>query len=201
VADSWHRLASANKSEYQPGDLRDVPGFAITTALPDPTSSGSHPNERNAMETTLIILKPDAVQRGLMGTILERFERKGLRIAAMKMMMVPRDLAETHYGEHKEKPFFPGLIDFITSSPVVVLAIQGINAIAVSRKLIGATNGQKAEPGTIRGDFGMSGGYNMIHGSDSPESAQRELALWFKDGEIVEFEKTSEKWVYDPSDL
>ncbi len=153
------------------------------------------------MDTTLIILKPDAVQRGLVGHILERFELKGLRIVAMKMMMVPKDLAEEHYAEHKERSFFPGLIDFVTSSPVVVVAVRGFNAISVCRKMIGATNGQKAEPGSIRGDFGMSASYNLIHGSDSKESAERELALWFTEDDIIEFERTSEKWFYNPRDL
>lgn len=153
------------------------------------------------METTLIILKPDAVQRGLIGEILGRFERKGLRIVAMRMMMVPKDLAERHYAEHKGKPFYPGLIQFVTSSPVIVLAVRGLEAISVCRNLIGATNGRKAAPGTIRGDFGLSGGFNMIHGSDSPESAQRELALWFKPEELLDYTPTREQWVYDPSDL
>jgi len=152
------------------------------------------------METTLIILKPDAVQRGLAGEILNRFERKGLQLVAMKMTMVPKDLAETHYAEHKGKPFYPGLIEFITSSPVIVLAVRGVEAISVCRKLIGATNGRKAEPGSIRGDFGMSGGYNMIHGSDSPESAERELKLWFPDG-VIAYDRTGDQWSYDPSDL
>ena len=153
------------------------------------------------METSLIILKPDAVQRGLMGQIIARFEQKGLRFVGMKFMMVPLEVAEKHYAEHKGKPFYDGLIQFVTSSPVLVLAIRGIDAVSVCRKLIGATNGRKAEPGTIRGDFGMSGGFNMIHGSDSPESAERELALWFEAAELVECDRTIEKWVYDPSDL
>lgn len=153
------------------------------------------------METSLIILKPDAVQRGLVGQILSRFERKGLHLVGMKMMLVPRELAEKHYAEHKGKPFYDGLIQFVTSSPVLVVAIRGLDAIAVCRKLIGATNGRKAEPGTIRGDFGMSGGYNMIHGSDSAESAQRELALWFKAAELADTARTLDHWVYDPSDL
>ncbi|MFG0249760.1 MAG: nucleoside-diphosphate kinase [Phycisphaeraceae bacterium JB051] len=153
------------------------------------------------METSLIILKPDAVQRGLMGQIIARFEQKGLRFVGMKFMMVPLEIAEKHYAEHKGKPFYDGLIQFVTSSPVLVLAIRGIDAVSVCRKLIGATNGRKAEPGTIRGDFGMSGGFNMIHGSDSPESADRELALWFDAAELVAFDRTIEKWVYDPSDL
>ncbi|MEM9882257.1 MAG: nucleoside-diphosphate kinase [Planctomycetota bacterium] len=153
------------------------------------------------MQTTLIFLKPDAVQRGLIGPILARFERKGLTFVGMKLMNVPRGLAEKHYTEHEGKPFYPGLLDFVTSSPVLVLAIRGVNAVAVCRALIGATNGQKADPGTIRGDFGMSGGYNLVHGSDSPESAERELALWFTPDELVSIDKTTDRWAYDPSDL
>ena len=153
------------------------------------------------MQTTLIILKPDAVQRGLVGEVLARFERKGLRLVGMKLMMVSQALAEKHYAEHLGKPFYPGLIQFVTSSPVLVLAIQGIDAVAVCRNLIGSTNGRKAPPGTIRGDFGMSGGYNLIHGSDSPESAVRELAIWFNPGELVDYTPSRETWVYDPSDL
>ena len=152
------------------------------------------------METTLVFCKPDAVQRGLVGEIVGRFERKGLQLVGVKMMTVPADLAKTHYAEHEGKPFYDGLIAFVTSSPVVVMAIRGVNAIAVCRKLIGATNGQKAEPGTIRGDFGMSGGYNMIHGSDGPESAERELKLWFPEG-VADYQRTADTWVYDPSDL
>ena len=153
------------------------------------------------MQTTLLFLKPDTVQRGLMGEILGRLERKGLTIVGMKMMDVPRDLAEQHYAEHKERPFFEGLLGFVTSSPVLVLAVRGVNAIAVCRNLIGATNGQKADAGTIRGDLGMSGGNNLIHGSDGPESAERELALWFKAGELCDYQRTANQWVYDPSDL
>ena len=153
------------------------------------------------METTLIFLKPDAVQCGLIGPIVSRFEAKGLTFVGIKLMNVPKDLAEQHYAEHKGKPFYDGLIKFVTSSPVLVLAIRGVNAIAVCRTLIGATNGQKADPGTIRGDFGMSGGYNMIHGSDSAESAERELRLWFAEGELPSIDKTLDQWVYDPSDL
>lgn len=153
------------------------------------------------METTLIIIKPDGVQRGLIGTIIERFERKGLRVVAARFMMVPEKQARTHYAEHDGKPFFDGLIRFITSSPVLVLAIRGLDAIVVCRNLIGATNGRKAAPGTIRGDLGMSGGYNMIHGSDSAESAERELKLWFQSEEIIDYQPDRETWVYDPSDL
>jgi len=153
------------------------------------------------MQTSLIILKPDAVQRGLTGQILQRFERKGLRIVGAKLMLVPKDIAEKHYAEHNGKPFYDGLIKFVTSSPVMVLAIQGLEAITVCRTLIGATNGRKADPGTIRGDYGMSGGFNLVHGSDSPESAERELALWFTKEELTDTARTIEQWVYDPSDL
>ncbi|MEO1235713.1 MAG: nucleoside-diphosphate kinase [Planctomycetota bacterium] len=153
------------------------------------------------MQTTLIFLKPDAVQRGLIAPILARFEAKGLTFVGMKLMNVSRELAEKHYAEHEGKPFYPGLIEFVTGSPVLAVAIRGVNAVAVCRTLIGATNGQKADPGTIRGDFGMSGGYNLVHGSDSPESAERELTLWFKPEELVSIDKTLDRWAYDPSDL
>ncbi|MGB0767951.1 MAG: nucleoside-diphosphate kinase [Phycisphaeraceae bacterium] len=153
------------------------------------------------MQTTLIFLKPDAVQRGLMGKIIQRFEDKGLSFVGVKLVTVSEDLAKKHYAEHAEKPFFPGLLKFITSSPVLACAIQGPNAVTVCRNLIGATNGQKADPGTIRGDLGMSGANNLVHGSDSPESAQRELALWFTDNELVAMNKTANQWIYDPSDL
>ena len=153
------------------------------------------------MQTTLIFLKPDAVQRGLIGPIVSRFEAKGLTFVGMKLTSVSRELAQKHYAEHEGKPFYDGLIEFVTSSPVLVLAIRGVNAIAVCRTLIGATNGQKADPGTIRGDYGMSGGYNLVHGSDSPESAERELKLWFADDELVSIDKGLDQWVYDPSDL
>jgi len=153
------------------------------------------------MQTTFIFLKPDAVQRGLMGQILKRFEDKGLSFVGIKLVHVSEELATKHYAEHASKPFFPGLLKFITSSPVLACAVQGPNAVTVCRNLIGATNGQKAEPGTIRGDFGMSGGNNLIHGSDSPESAQRELAMWFTKGELLTMNKTANQWIYDPSDL
>ncbi len=151
------------------------------------------------METTLIILKPDAVQRGLCGRIIDRFERKGLQIVGMKMMRISRQLAETHYQPHRGKPFYEGLVRFMTSSPVIVMALAGKDAIAIARKLMGATFGSKAEPGTIRGDFGMSNAFNLVHGSDSPESAARELALFFKPEELIEWTATIGGWVYDLS--
>jgi nucleoside-diphosphate kinase len=151
------------------------------------------------MERTLIIFKPDAVQRGLCGQILERFERKGLQIVGMKLMKIPTQLAETHYEPHKGKPFYAGLVKFMTSSPVVVLALAGKDSIAIARKLMGATFGSKAEPGTIRGDFGVSNSFNLIHGSDSPESAQRELKLFFKPEELLDWTPAGQGWVYDMS--
>ena len=151
------------------------------------------------MERTLIIFKPDAVQRGICGEILTRFERKGLQIVATKFMRIPTQLAETHYEPHKGKGFYPGLVKFMTSSPVLVMALQGKDAIAIARKMMGATFGAKAEPGTIRGDYGVSNSFNLIHGSDSQESAQRELGLFFKKDELLDWTPASQGWVYDMS--
>ncbi len=149
------------------------------------------------MQRTLIIFKPDCVQRRLVGQILQRFEARGLRVAALKLMQVGRDLGEQHYGEHKGKPFFAGLIDFITGGPVVVGVLEGNEAIAVVRSMLGATNGTAAAPGTIRGDFSISKQNNLLHGSDGPESAQREMALWFQPGEIVDYAIAGSNWVFD----
>lgn len=149
------------------------------------------------METTLIIFKPDAVQRGLTGKILTRFEEKGLQIVGMKLMQISPELAAKHYEAHLGKPFYNGLVGFMTSSPVVVLAVRGMGAIGVARKMMGATFGSKAEPGTIRGDFGVSNSFNLIHGSDSPEAAERELGLFFKDGEVLNFNRAGDAWIYD----
>src|SRR3954468_10630181 len=132
-----------------------------------------------------------------MGEIVTRFENKGLQIGANKRMKIPQQLAETHYEPHKGKPFYPGLVKFMTSSPVVVLALAGKDAITISRKMMGATFGSKAEPGTIRGDYGVSNSFNLIHGSDSPESAQRELGLFFKPDELLDWTPTVQSWVYD----
>jgi len=149
------------------------------------------------METTLIILKPDAVQRGLMGRILARFEDKGLQVVGCKLMQITPALAETHYAAHKGKPFYAGLVKFMTSAPVLVLAVRGNGAIGISRAMMGATFGSKANPGTIRGDFGVSNSFNLIHGSDSAEAAERELSLFFKPGEVLSYERAVERWVYD----
>ena len=150
------------------------------------------------LERTLVIIKPDAVARRCAGKIISRFEDKGLRLAAMRLADVALDTAERHYGEHKAKPFFGQLISFITSGPVVVMAVEGVDAVAVVRKLVGATLGRAAEPGSIRGDFGMSQALNLVHASDSPASAERELALFFRAGDFVR-EPTGEelRWNYE----
>lgn len=152
------------------------------------------------METTLLILKPDAVQRGLMGRIIFRFEDKGFRIVGAKLIRIDSDLASRHYAEHVGKPFYDGLIAFITSCPVMVLAVRGTNAVATARKLMGKTTGWEAEPGTIRGDFSNSRSFNLIHGSDSAESAQRELALFFSSDEIQDYARDVDAWLTAPDD-
>jgi len=149
------------------------------------------------MQNTLIILKPDAVQRRLVGPILARFETKGLRVAALKLMRVSRDLGEQHYAEHKGRPFFEGLIDFITGGPVVVGVLNGNEAITVVRSMLGATNGTAAAPGTIRGDYSISKQNNLVHGSDSPESAEREIALWFGGDGVVDYPIAGSEWVFN----
>jgi nucleoside-diphosphate kinase len=151
------------------------------------------------METTLIILKPDAVQRGLMGRIITRFEDKGLQIVGCKLMQISQDLAAQHYKDHATKPFYPGLVRFMTSSPVLVMAVRGIGAVAICRGMMGATFGSKAAAGTIRGDFGVSNSFNLIHGSDGPEAAMREIGLFFKAGEVLDFNRAGECWIYDSS--
>ena len=149
------------------------------------------------MERTLIILKPDAVHRGLCGEIIERFEKKGMQIVGMKFKKIGQPLAESLYAPHKGKPFYDGLVKFMTSSPVLVIALAGSDVIAISRKMMGATFGSKAEPGTIRGDFGLSNTFNLVHGSDSVESAQRELGLFFKPEELLEWNPAIQGWIYD----
>lgn len=141
------------------------------------------------IQRTLILFKPDAVQRRICGKILERFENKGLRIVGMKLMQIDQALAAKHYEAHKEKGFYPGLVKFMTSAPVMALVLEGPHAIDVCRKLVGATFGFKAEPGTIRGDFGISNQYNLIHGSDAPEAAEREVSLFFPNkSELLDYQ-------------
>jgi nucleoside-diphosphate kinase len=149
------------------------------------------------LQRTLIILKPDAVQRGLCGEILTRFERKGLQVVGLKFTQISQSLAAQHYAVHKERPFYAGLVRFMTSSPVVVLALAGKDAVTIARNLMGATFGSKAAPGTIRGDLGVSNAYNLVHGSDSPEAAEKELGLFFQPDELVEWTPAVQPWVYD----
>ncbi len=146
-------------------------------------------------QRTLVLLKPDAVNRRLVGEIISRFERKGLKIVAMKMLWMSREMAEKHYEVHRGKPFYESLIDYITSAPIFAMVLEGDNAISVVRKMMGKTNGQEAEPGTIRGDYSMSVQNNLVHGSDSEESAKREVALFFSESEILEYRLVDEVWI------
>lgn len=149
------------------------------------------------MERTLIIVKPDGVQRGLTGEIIRRFETRGLRIVGMKFMSVSRALAEQHYAIHKGKPFYEPLVNYITSGPVVVMALEGTNAVEAARGTIGATNPAKAAAGSIRGDLGIEIGRNLVHGSDSVENGQAEIALWFKPDELVSWQRSTDSWIYE----
>jgi nucleoside-diphosphate kinase len=150
-------------------------------------------------ERTLVLIKPDGVQRLLVGRILERYEQRGLKIVGLKLVAVSRDLAEQHYAIHRDKPFFTGLVDFITSSPLVALALEGNNAIALCRSINGATRPVDAAPGSIRGDFAIEVGQNLVHASDSVENAQTELALWFSADELHGYERAVDEWVVGPS--
>ena len=149
------------------------------------------------MERTFILIKPDGVQRGLAGQIISRFETKGLTLVGMKFMNVTKELAEKHYDVHREKSFFAGLIQFITSGPVVAMVWEGEGVVSSARKLIGATNPSSAEPGTIRGDYGVTVGRNLIHGSDAVETARTEIGLWFDEEELVSWQPTLTTWLYE----
>ena len=148
-------------------------------------------------ERTLFLVKPDAVQRGLAGEIIKRLENRGLKIVGLKLMQVPKATAEKHYGEHKGKPFFEGLVQFITSAPVVAAVLEGTNAIEIVRATNGLTNPLKAAPGTIRADFGLEMGRNLVHASDSPTSAAREIKIFFKPSELVDWTRDSDRWIYE----
>lgn len=148
------------------------------------------------MEKTFLMVKPDGVQRQLIGDIVARFEKKGFQLVGAKLMQIPTALAEQHYGEHKERPFFGELVDFITSGPVFAMVWQGENVIATARQMMGATNPKDAQPATIRGDYAVTVAKNIIHGSDSPASAEREIALFFKEEELVDYSKLINEWVY-----
>ena len=149
-------------------------------------------------ERTLVLVKPDGVQRLLVGRILARYEERGLRIVGLKLVQVDRDLAERHYAVHREKPFFAGLVEFITSAPLVALALEGPDAVAVVRAMNGATRPNQADPGTIRGDLALVTSQNLVHASDSPETAQFELDLWFRPEELVGYAREIDRWVLAP---
>ncbi|HOR00316.1 MAG TPA: nucleoside-diphosphate kinase [Anaerolineae bacterium] len=149
------------------------------------------------MERTLVIVKPDGVQRGLVGPIISRFEARGLKIVGMKLMQIDRDLAARHYAVHEGKPFYAGLIDYITSSPVVVMVLEGPGAIDIARRTMGATRPAEAQPGTIRADFGLEVGRNLVHGSDGPETARCEIDLYFTEDELISWPRADDRWVYE----
>lgn len=148
------------------------------------------------MEKTFLMVKPDGVQRNLIGSIIARFESKGFQLVGGKLMQIPTELAEEHYREHKERPFFGELVDFITSGPVFAMVWQGENVIEMARKMMGSTNPKDAAPGTIRGDYGLTVAKNIIHGSDSPASAEREIGLFFKEDGLLDYTKQVNEWVY-----
>jgi nucleoside-diphosphate kinase len=152
------------------------------------------------MERTLVLIKPDAMQRGLAGEILARLERRGLRIVAMRLFQMDEALASSHYAEHEGKPFFEGLISYITSCPIIAAVFEGTNAVEVVRKTMGTTNPAAAEPGTIRGDLALETGRNLIHGSDSLESARREIALFFRDDEVHTYPRDVDRWLFEAPD-
>jgi nucleoside-diphosphate kinase len=151
-------------------------------------------------ERTLVLIKPDGVQRQLIGRILARHEERGLKVVGLKLVHVDRDLAERHYDAHREKPFFGGLVDFITSAPLVALALEGPSAISVVRAINGATRPHEAAPGTVRGDFALETAQNIVHASDGPEAAVTELDLWFRSDELLEYERDVDRWVLAPND-
>ncbi|UMZ73584.1 nucleoside-diphosphate kinase [Natranaerofaba carboxydovora] len=148
------------------------------------------------MEKTFVMIKPDGVQRNLAGNVISRLENKGLKLKGLKLMQISESLAKTHYGEHEGKPFFQSLIDYITSGPVIAMVWEGENAIEVTRNIMGETDPKKAAPGTIRGDLALTIGANIVHGSDSPESAEKEIGLFFSQDEIIDYNLTLESWVY-----
>jgi nucleoside-diphosphate kinase len=150
-----------------------------------------------AMQRTLVIVKPDGVQRGLVGPILSRLEARGLKIVGLKLVQVSQDLAARHYAEHEGKGFYAGLLQYITSAPVVVACVEGTSAVQMVRNAVGATNPLNAAPGTIRGDYALDIGRNLIHASDAPETADRELALWFKNDELVGYQRETDRWIFE----
>ncbi|MCW5875773.1 MAG: nucleoside-diphosphate kinase [Anaerolineales bacterium] len=152
------------------------------------------------MERSLVLVKPDGVQRGLVGEVFSRLERRGLRLVGAKFLEVSKDLAKKHYAEHEGKPFYDGLIKYITSSPVMAMAWEGPNAVAAIRQTMGSTRPTEAAPGSLRHDFGLEVGRNLTHASDAPETGEREVKLWFDSDELVEWERAIDRWVFEDSD-
>lgn len=169
--------------------------LAVAAAIAAPSFAFASSSSRE--ERSFIMVKPDGVNRGLVGEVIARFEKKGYKLVGAKVLVPSEDIAKSHYAEHEGKPFFPKLVNFLSSGPVVALVFEGKGVIATGRKMIGATNPLTSEPGTIRGDFGLDVGRNIIHGSDGAESAQREIALWFKSEEIAAFERAVDSWIYE----
>jgi nucleoside-diphosphate kinase len=174
--------------------LHKITGAAYNQEAYRPRPVGAQPGS-TFMQKTLVLLKPDCVHRRLIGTIIERFERKGLRLAALKLVQASRQLAEKHYAVHKGKAFYESLLQFLTAGPTVAMVWEGREAVAVARALMGATDGTKAPPATIRGDFAINVQNNLVHGSDSPENAAVEIALWFRPDELVNYEPVDAAWV------
>jgi nucleoside-diphosphate kinase len=149
------------------------------------------------LERSLVLVKPDGVQRGLMGEVISRLERRGLRLVGAKFMAVRKDLAQKHYAEHEGKPFYNGLIEYITSSPVMAMAWEGPNAVAAIRQTVGSTKPTEAAPGTLRHDYALQVGRNLIHASDKPETGEREVGLWFTNGELVDWKREADRWIFE----
>src|SRR6187200_3201542 len=197
------RRARQTSTTHQPrraATRRADRGRSSDTIPPRPEPSPHRKEDMPGSERTLVLVKPDGVQRQLIGRILARYEARGLKVVGLKLVRVDRDLAERHYAAHREKPFFAGLVEFIISGPLVALALDGPNAIAVVRAINGATRPHEAAPGTIRGDFALETVQNIVHASDSPEAAATELALWFDPAELLDYERDSDVWVLAPND-
>eukprot|EP00245_Coleochaete_scutata_P006539 TRINITY_DN21013_c0_g1_i1.p1 TRINITY_DN21013_c0_g1~~TRINITY_DN21013_c0_g1_i1.p1 ORF type:complete len:231 (-),score=37.35 TRINITY_DN21013_c0_g1_i1:169-861(-) len=180
-------------NSFKGQSLRFVPSLCKVSSSSLKSSSSGPVSQ--LVERTYVMIKPDGVQRGLVGEIILRFERKGFALKGLKLFQCPRDLAQEHYKDLKEKPFFPKLVDYIVSGPVVCMVWEGAGSVASGRKLIGATNPLAAEPGTIRGDLAVEVGRNVIHGSDSPENAEREIDLWFKEVELCQWKPEMTPWI------
>jgi nucleoside-diphosphate kinase len=182
------------------GAAGDATPNTIRDARPSDVARIERPHSMADSQRTLLLVKPDGVQRQLVGRVLARFEERGLKLVGLKLVWVDRDLAERHYAVHADKPFFGGLVDFITSGPLVAAALEGPNAISIVRAMNGATRPHEAAPGSIRGDLAVETAQNLVHASDSPETAEAELALWFRPDELLSYEREIDRWVLAPAD-